>query len=98
MNKIEKILSQEKEIIELKLKIEYHEKRCVLREKEVRVEEKAKSAELEKNLAVETTRNEELKNQLEKAPYKQLTDLLKALAVKLPTVDIKSLSVGTQGK
>ena len=98
MTKIEKIMSQEKEIIELKLKIEYQEKRCLLREQEVRMEEKTKSAELDKKLAVETTRNEELKNQLEKAPYKQLTDLLKALAVKLPTVDIKSLSVATKSK
>ncbi len=37
--------------------------------------------------------NEELRRQLAESPYSQLSDILKALVVKLPTLNIQELSV-----
>ncbi len=54
------------------------------------------------NLKAETAALREkcaqLEVRLKDQPYAQLTDLLKALAVKLPTLNISELSVNAKGK
>jgi len=98
MNRLEEIRGLREESFELRREIAYMKKEVILREKEIRVEEKKARLEVEKQLEVSNNLIERLKQEIEKAPYEQLTKILKALAVKLPTVDIKSLSVTTKGK
>jgi len=94
----QRIFELKVENIELEKKAEYLEKEKVLEVEKERILQKETQIELGKELASLKATNEQLKERLKESPYKQLENLLKALAVKLPTVDIKSLSVATKSK
>ena len=94
----QRIFELKVENIELEKKAEYLEKEKVLEVEKERILQKETQIELGKELASLKATNEQLKERLKESPYKQLEQLLKALTVKLPTVDIKSLSVTTKGK
>ena len=86
------------EKIELEKEVEYLKKERELAVEKERLLQKETQIGLAKELASLKATNEQLQKRLDESPYKQLENLLKALAVKLPTVDIKSLSVTTKGK
>lgn len=85
---------------ELEVKIYCLEKDLEVKEKEKEMEiekihfqEQQHRLDLSKQTASQGVLIEQLKARIAEHPYKQLTDLLKAIAVKLPTLDIKELSV-----
>jgi hypothetical protein len=97
-------MKESKEVRELKDRIkdlkrdaEIKDIRYGVRIKDAVLEEQKTRLSLEKEMERLKEANVQLESQLEKAPYAQLTDLLKALAVKIPTIDLKSLTVTAKG-
>ena len=59
---------------------------------------KEKTTELSEALAVERFKVEEIEHRWNDSIQKQLSDLVKALTVKLPTLEIKELHTGSKEK
>lgn len=89
-------------IKELEREIEYLKKEHSLNLFEARLKEKEGYIEENKNqelqIAAQSVRIEELQKRHAESPYSLLSDILKALTVKLPTLDIKELSVHEKDK
>lgn len=84
------------EIKDLVREAEYREKEHDLEKEIVMVESRKKQMEIEKDNAQFQERCTQLEARLKDTAYEQLKDILKALVVKLPTLDIKELSVTTK--
>ena len=100
---------QQKVIFELKEEKSHREREKTLSIKEARMEMKQSYIEQHKELRgekndaerardVAQARVELLQKQMDTAPYKVVSDLMKALMVKLPNIDIKNLSVTAKEK
>ncbi len=81
-------------IYELEMKIEYMKKEFKVVEREVVVKNQEARMDQTKSIERLTCMNNDLTARLEESPSKLLQDILKALTVKIPTLDIKTLSVG----
>jgi hypothetical protein len=103
------IRAHEKEIDELKVDKSHREREKTLSIKEVTqkmIEEHFEKRrdligtknEVERECAVARAKVELLEKQMKEAPYQQVSDLMKALMVKLPNIDIKNLSVTAKEK
>ncbi len=106
---IESLLEKEKEIYELREEKRHREREKTLSMKEARLamQEEAYEArtdalrdrnEARQISAVNAAKVELLQKQIKEAPYQVLSDLMKALLVKFPTIDIKNLSVTAKEK
>lgn len=84
-------------INELELEIEHWKERYQVGLKETRLECERERLGLEKELAKFEATNFQLEKRIAEAPYKLVSDILKALVVKFPTLEIKDLTV-TKGK
>jgi len=84
------------EIKDLKREAEFKQKEFAVREKEIRIDEKEAHYNYISQADVSKVRVEELQNRLNEHPYKQLQDILKALVVKLPTLNIKEIHTHTK--
>ena len=89
---------KEKRIGDLERELEYREKEYELKAEKVRIQEKEARMDIEKQLQTANVRCEQLQARIDEHPYKQLTELLKAIAVKLPELNIKELAVHTKEK
>jgi hypothetical protein len=94
MTKIELICK----VKELERELEYKEKEFGLKEKEIKCDYRTslngKRIEITRLIA----ENGHLKVRLEESPSKMLQDILKALTVKIPTFDLKSLNYTSEKK
>lgn len=95
--------------IALKEKIKDLERELDVRVKEMQLEAQKERLELkesliyehlnlQKELATEKAKNVGLHELFEKSSYQQLSDILKALVVKLPTLNIKELPIHIKAK
>jgi len=85
-------------IWELKNRLEHQEKMFEVREQKIRLEEKEAHQNYISQADVLKVRVEELEKRLEEQPYKLVSDMLKALVVKFPTLNIKDLAISTGKK
>ena len=83
---------------ELKSELEYQEKIFEVRERKIRLDEKEVRAEMECKLITALAENEQLQKRMDEHPYKLVSDMLKALVVKFPTLNIKDLAISTGKK
>lgn len=97
-----KDLEHEQEVKDLKREMEFMKREFEVREQEIELECKQREitavAEIKQENVARAARIEELKTRLEEGPYAQLSDILKALVVKLPTLNVSELSVTTKEK
>ena len=82
----------------LENKLEHQEKMFEVKEQKARLEEKEKRKAVEYDLIVVKAENEQLVKRMDEHPYKLVSDMLKALVVKFPTLDIKDLAISTGKK
>ncbi len=85
-------------IWKLEREIEYMKKEFEVREEAIRVDYRGVQISSEVQIAKGEAENENLKARLEEAPAKVINDVLKALTVKIPTMNIESLSVSAEKK
>lgn len=76
---------------------------CVITRRTLKIQEERLNAErdklkLEEAFAEQKAITTQLEKRINEHPYKQLTDLLKAIAVKLPELNIKELAIHTKCK
>ena len=64
----------------------------------MRLEEKEKRKAVETELIKCQAANEQLIHRMDEHPYKLVSDMLKALVVKFPTLNIKDLAISTGKK
>ncbi len=92
-----KVEELREEVAHLKADLEMEKRRSATKVHEAEAcwfaEEARRRHDVELKNAAFEARIEEMKKQLAASPYSQLSDILKALVVKLPTLDIKELSV-----
>lgn len=74
------------------------EQRQEIKEEKARLDGQRENIEITKHLARAEANVEQLQKRIDEHPYKQLTDLLKAIAVKLPELNIKELAIHTKSK
>ena len=85
-------------IYQLENDLKHQEKMFGVRVNEVRLEEKEKRKAVEYDLVAVKAENEQLVKRMDEHPYKLVSDMLKALVVKFPTLDIRDLAVSTGKK
>ena len=83
---------------ELKNKLEHQEKMFEVRGERIQLEEKRKNNKVEAELIKCQVTNEQLQKRMDEHPYKLVSDMLKALVVKFPTLNIKDLAISTGKK
>ena len=109
MGKSQEIKNLEEKIKDLKREAEYKEKEMELEKERIRLDVEKNWRELEARWLEEKVTAEaeaekqrgickEMEKRYDDGAYKQLSDILKALVVKLPTMNIKDLSVISKGK
>ena len=85
-------------IKDLERESKFKEKEFGLRAQEIRLEEKQTIIALREAKVTVEAKAEQLQKRIDEHPYRQLTDLLKAIAVKLPELNIKELAIHTKSK
>lgn len=80
----------EREIEFMKKEFELERQKLALQDEQNRIGE---MASLRIELAQKKAQAEQLEVRIKESPYSQLTDILKALTVKLPTLDIRELCI-----
>ena len=93
-----KTLELKDKIYYLENKLEHQEKMFEVKEQKVRLEEKEKRKVVEYDLAAVEAENEQLVKRMDEHPYRLVSDMLKALVVKFPTLNIKDLAISTGKK
>ena len=73
-------------------------KETEIKVEKARLEEKRANLELTNQLKEKEATVEQLTARIEESPYKQVELLMKAILVKLPTLDIKNISINQKGK
>ena len=96
-NKMNKQALKDK-IKDLEQTAEFKEKEVKLRLREVQLDERENRRALYDRTISAEAKVEQLNARINEHPYKQLTDLLKAIAVKLPELNIKELAIHTKCK
>ena len=66
--------------------------------REAKLEAKEDNQQLREIVARLEAENEEMEERFDSSAYKQLSDILKAIVVKLPAVDLKGINVNVDGK
>lgn len=94
----QEILDLKSDIKELERKAANQEKKCELLVEEAKLEKEKQMLELKEQLAGDKSMIENLKARIDESPYKLLQEMLKALVVKFPTMDLKELSIMSKGK
>jgi len=64
----------------------------------LRGEQMVKLLEVQEKLAAAEAKSEEMEKRFAMSDYKKLSEILQALVVKLPTVDLKGINVNVDGK
>ncbi|MEE9510421.1 MAG: hypothetical protein V3V81_08005 [Candidatus Bathyarchaeia archaeon] len=90
-----KILELREEISSLKREAEYKEKEWEVREQKIRLDEKEKRLDVETEFIKCQAANEQIIKRMDEHPYQLVSDMLKALVVKFPTLNIKDLAIKT---
>ena len=93
-----KTLELKDKINYLQNKIELKEKMFEVREKEIQLEEKVQRKSLETQLIKCQAENKQLIARMDEHPYKLVSDMLKALVVKFPTLNINDLAINSGKK
>ena len=92
----------ELELLELQREREFDSERFVAKEtifkQKAEVEKTELISELKIGLAARNEKIDQLEKRLAESPYSQLQDILKALVVKLPTLNINELCVNSKEK
>ncbi len=83
---------------ELTHDLAYQEKIFEVKEQKIRLEEKEKRVILTSDLATYQAENKQLIARMDEHPYKLVSDMLKALVVKFPTLNINDLAISTGKK
>ena len=86
------------QVRDLEGKLERQAKMYVVREKEVRLEEREKRVDVETEFNKCKASNEQLIKRMDEHPYKLVSDMLKALVVKFPTLNISDLAINSGKK
>lgn len=81
---------------ELIIKEKEAEHKVTFAERETSIQRE--KTQLAENIASARAENVQLKEQIKNSPYNKLNDILKALVVKLPTLDVKSINVTAKSK
>lgn len=96
---MKKDLTELKEKVrELGNKLEHQRKMFEVKEKEIRLEEKMKRISEETEMIKYQAENKQLIARMDEHPYKLVSDMLKALVVKFPTLNINDLAISTGEK
>lgn len=85
-------------IRDLEREIEYREKMFDVRVKGIMLEQKASRLDLEKKIEAEEIKNIQLIARMDEHPYRLVSDMLKALVVKFPTLNINDLAINSGKK
>ncbi len=83
---------------ELEYRLEYQEKIFEVKEQKIRLEEKGKRISEEHQLIRCQTENLQLIKRMDEHPYRLVSDMLKALVVKFPTLNINDLAINSGKK
>ena len=93
-----KTLELKDKIYYLENNLKHQEKMFKVKEKEIRLEEKEKRVDVETEFIKCKAANEQLIKRMDEHPYKLVSDMLKALVVKFPTLNINDLAISTGKK
>ena len=85
-------------IYQLESDLKYQEKIFEVKEQKIRLEEKERRVEIESEFIKCQAANEQLIKRMDEHPYKLVSDMLKALVVKFPTLNINDLAISTGKK
>ncbi len=93
-----KNLELKDKIYYLENELKHREKMFEVREQKIRLEEKEKRRVVEYDLVAVRAENKQLVKRMDEHPYRLVSDMLKALVVKFPTLNIKDLAISTGKK
>ena len=83
---------------DLEGELELREEMLKVKEQEIRLEEKDKRMEIRDEFIKCQAENKQLIKRMDEHPYKLVSDMLKALVVKFPTLNINDLAISTGKK
>ena len=82
----------------LENKLEYQEKMFEVREQKIRLEERENRRDLQVALNKAMVEKDQFQKRMDEHPYKLVSDMLKALVVKFPTLNINDLAINSGTK
>ena len=82
----------------LEREVEFQKDKCEVKIQKAVLEKETQMLDLKKELAGDKAMIENLKARIDESPYKLLQEMLKALVVKFPTMDLKELSIVSKDK
>lgn len=86
------------QIKDLEREVEFQKDKCEVKIQKAILEKERQVLDLKKESAGDKATIESLKARIDESPYKLLQEILKALVVKFPTMDLKELSIVSKDK